>query len=311
MKAEAMAATLAEAATRRVEEAERLAETARQRARAAARDAGFGDEQEVQRAALQPLAQANLEGEITTWRNERQIVGQRVLELTAQLGGREVDEAEVRTASDEVARLRQEREQGLAKQAALQEQIQQLSHRLTMARQLHRDLEARSRELSTYGQLADELRSDGFQAYLLQETMRELVAGASQRLMKLSGRYTLEYTDEAFHVLDHDNARERRSADTLSGGETFLTSLALALELSEQVQRAAGGVVLDSLFIDEGFGTLDPETLETAAEAIESLPAGGRLVGIITHIPELTQRLPARLVVTKRAEGSQVRAEAG
>ena len=88
----------------------------------------------------------------------------------------------------------------------------------------------------------------------------------------------LEVVDSDFLVVDHDNARERRSADTLSGGETFLASLALALELSQQVQRAAGAVLLDSLFIDEGFGTLDPETLEMATEAIESLPVGGRMV---------------------------------
>jgi exonuclease SbcC len=119
----------------------------------------------------------------------------------------------------------------------------------------------------------------------------------------------LEYKQDAFLVLDQDNAGERRSADTLSGGETFLASLALALELSEQVQRAAGAVNLDSLFIDEGFGTLDPETLDTVASAIESLHVGGRMVGIITHIPELTQRLPACVWVEKHAEGSRVRQE--
>ena len=103
-----------------------------------------------------------------------------------------------------------------------------------------------------------------------------------------------------------DNAGERRRAETLSGGETFLASLALALELSEQVQRAAGSVPLGSLFIDEGFGSLDSETLDTVAGAVESLQAGGRMVGIITHIVELTERLPARLVVEKTAAGAKV-----
>jgi exonuclease SbcC len=125
--------------------------------------------------------------------------------------------------------------------------------------------------------------------------------------MQLSGRYTLEYRDDTFDVVDHDNARERRSADTLSGGETFLASLALALELSEQVQGVASAVPLDSLFIDEGFGTLDPETLGTVATAIEALPVGGRMVGIITHVGDLAERLPARIVVEKRAGGSRLR----
>src|SRR6202008_980269 len=107
----------------------------------------------------------------------------------------------------------------------------------------------------------------------------------------------LDQRDAQFFVLDHDNAGERRRAETLSGGETFLASLALALELSNQVQRAFGATVLDSLFLDEGFGTLDPEALEVATAAIEALPTGGRMVGIITHIQELTNRLPAKLMV--------------
>jgi exonuclease SbcC len=88
-----------------------------------------------------------------------------------------------------------------------------------------------------------------------------------------------------------------------------LLALALALELSEQVPGAAAAVPLDSLFIDEGFGTLDPETLETVAGAIEALPLGGRMVGIITRVAELAERLPARVAVEKGSEGSQVRIE--
>ena len=102
-----------------------------------------------------------------------------------------------------------------------------------------------------------------------------------------------------------------RSTDTLSGGETFLASLALALQLSDQVQRAAGATALDSLFIDEGFGTLDPEALDAATGAIENLPVGGRMVGIITHIEELSMRLPARVRVGKTGGGSRLTLEAG
>ena len=82
------------------------------------------------------------------------------------------------------------------------------------------------------------------------------------------------------------------------------------LELSQQVQRAAGAVHLESLFIDEGFGTLDAEALDAVAQAIESLPREGRVVGIVTHLRELTDRLPARIRVEKLAEGSRARLEA-
>ena len=87
--------------------------------------------------------------------------------------------------------------------------------------------------------LGTDLQANAFQAWLLRDAFERIVAGASQRLMELSGRYTLQWHDDEFAVVDHDHAQERRAADTLSGGETFLASLALALELSEQVQRAA------------------------------------------------------------------------
>lgn len=95
----------------------------------------------------------------------------------------------------------------------------------------------------------------------------------------------------------------------MSGGETFLASLALALQLSEQVQKAAGATKLDSLFIDEGFGSLDPEALDAAASAIENLPVGGRMVGVISHIDELSLRLPARVRVRKTPDGSRLELE--
>ncbi len=98
-----------------------------------------------------------------------------------------------------------------------------------------------------------------------------------------------------------------RGSRTLSGGESFLASLALALELSEQVQRTSGAVHLESLFIDEGFGTLNPETLQVVSETIQSLRAGGRMVGIITHIPEPRDEFEQKILVTKSASGSAVR----
>jgi exonuclease SbcC len=177
---------------------------------------------------------------------------------------------------------------------------------LVRADERRRELARTQARSAIDGTLARELRSDGFLDWLLAASLRELVAGASVRLRALSERYTLEVRDGGFCVVDHDNGGELRSADTLSGGETFLTSLALALELSEQVQATAGAVRLDSIFIDEGFGTLDAETLETVAAAIESLPRAGRMVGIITHVAELTERMPARIQVTKGVDGSRV-----
>jgi exonuclease SbcC len=110
-------------------------------------------------------------------------------------------------------------------------------------------------------------------------------------------------------VVDRWNGDDTRSVRTLSGGETFLASLALALALAEQVSSLAvtKHASLDSLFLDEGFGTLDADTLEIVVEAIEQLGGDGRVVGVITHVRELADRMPARLEIEKTQRGSRIR----
>ena len=153
------------------------------------------------------------------------------------------------------------------------------------------------------------LRNDGFQRWLLEEAMTDLVERATVRLRELTaGQYSLVSDDGLFRIVDHRNADEVRDARSLSGGETFLTSLALALALAESSMDLAseGTAPLESSFLDEGFGTLDPETLEVVAGTIEELGATGRMVGIVTHIRDLAERMPTRMEVTKGANGSSV-----
>jgi exonuclease SbcC len=195
----------------------------------------------------------------------------------------------------------------LRRTAQLELQLETMRARALDAATMQAQLATARQTQEVYSRLSTDLKADAFQAWLLRESFERLVIGASTRLMELSGRYTLQWVDDEFVVVDHDNAQERRAADTLSGGETFLASLALALELSEQVQRAAGAVRLDSLFIDEGFGTLDAATQDVVASAIESLQVSGRMVGIITHVRELTERMPACVVIDKRPDGSRWR----
>ncbi len=170
--------------------------------------------------------------------------------------------------------------------------------------------EADAREQAQVGaELARLLRADQFQKWLLDGATRSLVTGASAQLRQLSsGRYELNLDRRgAIEVVDLASAGMTRSVRTLSGGETFLASLALALSLAEQIAlSAAGPVALESLFIDEGFGALDPETLDIAAGAIEQLGAGDRTVGVITHVAEMADRLPTRFVVGRSAGGSHV-----
>ena len=153
------------------------------------------------------------------------------------------------------------------------------------------------------------LSATGFEAWLMEAALEELCDAATGRLLALSGgRYSLVVDDREFLVRDHHHADEMRSVRTLSGGETFLASLALALALAEATAELApaGAPTIESIFLDEGFGTLDPETLDTVATAIEELGASGRMVAIVTHIRELADRMPVRLEVRRGATGSTV-----
>jgi DNA repair protein SbcC/Rad50 len=157
--------------------------------------------------------------------------------------------------------------------------------------------------------LGDLLRSDRFPRWLVTAALDTLVAEASVNLAGLtSDQFDLTHEDGEFYVIDHADADSRRSVRTLSGGETFQASLALALALSSQMSTlaAAGAARLDSIFLDEGFGTLDPETLEVVATTLETLAQGQRMVGVITHVAALAERVPVRFTVTRDARTSRV-----
>ena len=154
-------------------------------------------------------------------------------------------------------------------------------------------------------------------AYVLSERLRQVVAAANERLARMTGeRYSLEHTDDrgageqrgglSLRVRDDWNGVTRDPA-TLSGGETFVVSLALALGLADTVAHEAGGTDIDTLFIDEGFGSLDTDTLEDVMDTLDSLRDGGRVVGLISHVPELRSRITTQLEVLKGRSGSTLR----
>ena len=165
-------------------------------------------------------------------------------------------------------------------------------------------------EIAVARDLANLLKSTGFEKWLVNEALERLVLGASETLELLSGnQYALAVNEgNEFEVIDHRNADDRRAAKTLSGGETFQASLALALALADQVgAMAAGGAAkLDSIFLDEGFGTLDADSLDTVASALETLGSDDRMVGIVTHVRELAERVPVRYEVVKGPRTSTI-----
>jgi exonuclease SbcC len=155
-------------------------------------------------------------------------------------------------------------------------------------------------------------------AYVLSARLRDVVAAANERLGAMTDqRYTLEHAAVrgvgesrgglSLSIRDQWTGESRDPA-TLSGGETFVTSLALALGLADVVTREAGGVAIETLFIDEGFGSLDPETLDDVMDTLDSLRDGGRAVGVVSHVPEMRSRIPTQLHVSKGRGGSRVEA---
>ncbi|MFJ8192865.1 AAA family ATPase [Streptomyces sp. NPDC096094] len=168
----------------------------------------------------------------------------------------------------------------------------------------------------TAGTSADNERRMRLESYVLAARLEQVAAAATARLQRMSsGRYTLVHSDDrtgrgrsglGLHVVDAWTGRERDTA-TLSGGETFFASLALALGLADVVTEEAGGVRLDTLFIDEGFGSLDDQTLDEVLDVLDSLRERDRSVGIVSHVADLRRRIHAQLEVVKGRSGSALR----
>ena len=163
------------------------------------------------------------------------------------------------------------------------------------------------------GQLAGKKRIQ-LETYYQMGLFDRIIVRANSHLMRMSnGKYDLTRRDEKearsqigldLNVIDHYCGTER-SVKTLSGGESFIAALSLALGFSEEIQATAGGIVLDTMYVDEGFGTLDEESLQQALRALNGLTEGNRLIGIISHVEELRKNLERQIVVTKAGKSSK------
>lgn len=189
-------------------------------------------------------------------------------------------------------------------------------------KKINEEIKALEVEYDLIGELSDITRGQNtyrltFERFVLASFLDGILEAANSRLTKMtSGRYQLlRKTDRSkgnvqsgLELLIFDQyTGQNRHVKTLSGGESFKAALSLALGLADVVQQHAGGVSLETMFIDEGFGTLDPESLDHAIEALMDIQSSGRLVGIISHVPELKERIDARLEVTASQTGSKAK----
>ena len=291
---------------------------------AALSEQGFADEAEYRAARRDDGQISRMQSRIEAHAQSLQTLGQNLSELRQRWeGAQPVD-------FDAAGRALAEAEEGLAQRRA---ERQALSTRAEVNRSALKRLKAEAGRLSQVraefglydnlyrtvsGQLAGAERIS-LETYVLQYYFRRVVAAANQRLTRMSaGRFYLECRMEegkkntrsglGLNVLDAYTNRDR-DVKTLSGGESFLASLALALGFADVVQASSGGVRLDTMFIDEGFGTLDEETLSRAMAALTRLTEGDRLVGVISHVAQLRESIDSQIIVRGSPSGSRLSME--
>ncbi|WP_327358134.1 SMC family ATPase [Streptomyces sp. NBC_01304] len=319
------AALLTEAAdaVRGAEEAAQRRKDADSRLADAAYRAGFETPEDAATAVLDDHQHRELQRRLDAWQQEEAAVRAALAEPDTTAAGHlpPADPAAAQSAAERADRRL--REAGSARDAAARRcaELDQLSRRAAgEARDLaplraEHDQVARLAAL-TAGTSAENERKMRLESYVLAARLEQVAAAATVRLQRMSsGRYTLVHSDDragrgrsglGLHVVDAWTGRERDTA-TLSGGETFFASLALALGLADVVTDEAGGMRLDTLFIDEGFGSLDDQTLDEVLDVLDSLRERDRSVGIVSHVADLRRRILAQLEVVKGRAGSVVR----
>jgi exonuclease SbcC len=281
---------------------------------------GFADRKTYHAAKRSAKALAELEATISAYDRDTAVAADRLSNAAKAAEG--LTNPNTNELANTAALSRRAHEDALQREAALGEQLSQYAAWCDEAEKLSTSIEQLQQRYEVMGEVARIANGDNsyrmsFRRFVLAALLDEVLANASHRLQVMSrGRYTLQRTLDQLdrrsagglelEVLDLFTGRARL-AKTLSGGESFLASLALALGLADVVQARTGGIHLETMFVDEGFGSLDERTLDQAVQTLSELQQGGRLVGIISHVTELQRRIAARLEVNASPSGSTAR----
>ena len=282
--------------------------------------AGFEDDAAYHAAKLPPRDVEQLDREIQRFRIDLHGARGRLERAASAADGLASPDLSALQAASQAADAALEA--NVRQEESLAQQLRQATEALGRLQKLEAELQSLDARYQVVGQVAEvaggknEYRMT-FQRYVLGVFLDEVLYAATQRLKIMSrGRFLLQRVKDPatgrsaggldLEVHDHHTSTTRPVA-TLSGGESFLASLSLALGLADVVQAYAGGIRLETIFIDEGFGSLDPEALDLAIQALKDLQQGGRLVGIISHVSELKEWIDARLEVLPGRRGSAAR----
>ncbi|MCG6940769.1 MAG: SMC family ATPase [Thiohalocapsa sp.] len=283
-------------------------------------EAGFPADDAFSAARRDPAAQAALQQRIDAHREA--IAAARTTLANAEAAAKDLtppDLPTLATAAEQATAEREQTEQTRGATSAESERLTGLARELA---KLAKALDEQHARYAIAGRIADVANSNNryrlsFQNFVLGALLDDVLRAASQRLLAMSrGRYRLLRSTETGDlrslggldlIVEDGYTGKTRPVATLSGGEGFQAALSLALGLAETVQAYAGGLRMDAIFIDEGFGSLDPEALELAVDTLIDLQRGGRLVGVISHVPELKERIDVRLEVNAGRGGSSAR----
>ncbi|MEY3012844.1 MAG: hypothetical protein RIT45_1579 [Pseudomonadota bacterium] len=313
--AEALRAATEDAARRNHEAAQ--AEAAFAEARVAAE---LTDDAELQRALADLAAESTLSERVRTHDDAiAKAEGAAQATAAARAGRQRVETAELEAIVRERAAEQQRAESAVASAEARLKQLEEAGRRHTKIVEEQAGRREIYERVATIAEVArgKNARRMSLQRFVLAALLEDVLRYASERLQRMSsGRYRLTRRDDVGDarsaggldlLVDDAYSGDCRPVATLSGGESFMAALALSLGLSDVVQALAGGVRIDALFIDEGFGTLDGEALERALDQLLDLQDGGRMVGIISHVAELRQRIETRVEVVPSRVGSTLR----
>ncbi|GAA2579954.1 SMC family ATPase [Microbacterium binotii] len=285
--------------------------------------AGFADPLDAADALRSRTDTAALVDRVQTHERDLALVRARLLDLQLELAGVPEGPVELDEARQKAEEADRARGHAIAELSRAQSTADRLSDLVARIDDSYAAVAELAQEAAVVTRLADTLlgrapntRRMTLETFVLAAELEEIVIAANVRLAEMSaGRYTLHHSDAlaargaasglGIEVMDAFTG-QLRPPQSLSGGETFLASLSLALGLAEVVTARAGGMRLDTLFIDEGFGSLDAETLELAMSVLDELRAGGRTVGVISHVEAMKDQLPAQLTIEATPQGPSV-----
>ncbi|MDY0395887.1 SbcC/MukB-like Walker B domain-containing protein [Virgibacillus halophilus] len=281
------------------------------------KEADFDSEVAYQAATMTEEMQTHLAKEIRMFRQEQSTLDEQILELQTMLKDKQrTDLTEMEIQLD---KLKQNYEQALDKWHASKEYFDKASELKMNIQTTAQKCVSYEKKLSVIADLHDVIRGQNsqkisFERFLQMEYLEQIIEAANHRLKNLSnGQFMLTRSSRqeargkqsglSIDVFDAYTG-QTRDVKTLSGGEKFNASLCLALGMSDVIQSFQGSISIDTMFIDEGFGTLDEESLHKAIDTLVDLQKSGRLIGIISHVQELKDIFPAILEVSKNKEGS-------